>query len=233
MSTKVRYRWFRIKPLTAKSLASVARVLQVNAYADDRGLGYRLQIIRKDRISGELIRRREYNETVEPPFGESLSVHRIVYESIRFSISLKEQLLVVENPGALTRALIEDVAGATDYSVEVSPCEINPLIWLEGIKLPKDTITVSSLKTVPFSLSVSVSGIIRVTGSEDVLAALEKLPFAKAAGVSQLLVHLQRDGLAFKAELRSTGLAVIHKGNTEVVLDLLSAAIRKPLDGET
>lgn len=222
---QTRYRWFKIQPFTKSNLAKLAKAFQAKAYGREVTKGFKTDIVRQDRIEGVYTERREFDETISDPLGGTISVHRVAFDHLPFTITYADALIRVTNPGKLTRGFVEQIANALDYSVAITPIELDPLNWLERLKGKRDILSVSNLRSLPFAVSNSVAGVIRLSGQGEVLNELSKLLGSRKVQVSNITVHFTREQLDCRFELRATGIAVIHKGPAEDIAKILGGAL--------
>jgi hypothetical protein len=221
---QTRFRWFKVLPLAKPALAKLAKHFQASIYGKTVSRGFRLESVRSDRIEGIFIERREYEETLIDPLGDDIRIHRVAFEHLPFTINATSGLLRVTNPGKLVPVLTELIASALDYSVAITAVELDPLSWLKSISSAQDTVVLTALKSFPISLSNSISGVVKLSGEGEMIKELSALLGSNKFKISNLTVRLIRGSLDCKFELRSSGVAVVHKGSAHEVCSVLGSS---------
>lgn len=229
---QTRYRWFKIQPLTKLSLAKLSKAFQAKVYGKMVPRGFQIDSVRQDGIEGVYTERREFEETVSDPLGGTISIHRVAFDHLPFVIRSSDALIRVTNPNKLIRGFVEQIADALDYSVAITPIELDPLIWLNRLKNISDIVSVLNLRSLPFSVSNSMAGVIRLSGQGDVLNELSKLLGNRKVQVSNITIELRRGQMDCKFELRATGVAVIYRGSPEEVAGILGTTLISKSDDD-
>ncbi|WP_395738359.1 hypothetical protein [Prosthecobacter sp.] len=220
-----RFRWFNISPFDHASVVKLAASLQKKVYHQNASTGFNLEIIRKDRIAGTFTHKREFVEEVRDPFGNLVKVRRIAFDQCNFLVGVNSPNIRLQNFARLGKRLTETIADALDYTISITPIEIDPLRWAQCITDKNTSVSLSALRSFPFEVSSGIAGSIRLTGSGDIAKELERLLGSRKVRASNIFCTIKKGALEWKVEFRSTGAAVVHKGDYDRIIGPIGDAL--------
>lgn len=222
-----RYRWLEADwPAAIKGLSK--RVRQHNF--DEKGQsGFLLDRVRDEFLEARYIERFEFQETVADPFGREVTLDRLEYRQTSFRATATWPGLELIDPARSVQQLLNELAEASDFSLSITPLNIDVLAWAEGIQQAfGGRLTISSIQVGGLKLEDGATAKVVLKGEKDVREACRKL----MGGRPHVLEKLQ-----FRISIGSANATVLLANNAtakiegkEVEAELLPA-IRKAMQG--
>lgn len=220
-----RIRWYLIEPLSEAAVAAIAAKMRKDAYADKRGWGFAIEIIRKNLVEGRFIERYENIDKVTDPFGKEIEFKRIGYEITRFRLNTSApQFEVYDGPRSIS-ALTTQIAGYLNFALVFKEVATELGVWLRALerKITRSIVTMAVIAEVP--LSPNAYAKLTVCGTEDVRKHATSLVGSKRVRFQKLQISGRYAEESVKLEVASDGRATILLGNAEELLPILRESL--------
>lgn len=213
-----RLQWFKISPLDRKASKILAGKLLALPYKKSTRMGFDIETVRDDFISGRFIERIEFSEVVEDPFGAKVEIKRIRFDTTEFSIYQNDGLIECYNAGKNLKGLLNEIAKLSNYDVSISKVQLSLSDFIECLKEGPKSLIVNKIVADDIDLGDGVSAQLLAGGLSDIRGPLKKF-IAKRSYVLyrvRIVVDMADELFAFE----------ITKAGTVSFASLASAKIR-------
>ena len=220
-----RYHWYTVN-WSQSILDKIKKEILKNEYSANRDNGFRIESVRKKTLVGRYIERREILETVDDPFGETLTFKRLIFDTFRFQISLSfPELELIDPPRRLTRFLIK-LSEFSDFTIAVSPIKINLLHFINNIETSLSHLMVTRVYCSGFTLSAKASAKFVISGTEDVRRHINLLAKNRNVDIDRVRLNCSAQDWTEEFELSKFAVSKFKKEIRPELLALLRSEIQ-------
>lgn len=200
-----RLQWFRIAPLSRKSLKELSEKMLGMPYGKANRVGFSIENVRSDLISGRFIERTEFTEVIQDPFGVEVKIDRVRFDTTDFTIYTDIQVIECHNPGRNLKGLLNEIAKASNYDVVINRVEI-PLrefaVSLES-EIPQLAITKAIADDIV--LSDGVLGQLQAAGEADIRGPLQSFLGKRKFELNRIRIVLLKEDERLVFEVTRAG----------------------------
>lgn len=172
---ETRVKWIESPQIDSGAMKNLAREIQGRIFSQNVSRGFLPDAIRRPRfITGKFIERIEGTRLVADPFGSSLELPFVTFETVTFRISSEfPHFEILDAPRSLNRFtnFLSEISGVR---FSLSPVSADPMLWAENLSQTWGEMTVSELRSDNLTITPSLSADITLSGSCDILVAARK-----------------------------------------------------------
>lgn len=207
------------------SIRTLSRRLSAKKITENDESGFIIERVRDNFIEGKYIEKFEHTETFDDPFGHEISQYRIEYRSSQFRISSEPPGLEIYDSPRSIQGLVSALISACDYSLEISPVQVNPAKWAYSyLQKSKQVGAVVSAQIGAVEIELGITAKAVISGNRDVVAACSTLAGGRDYRLDKVQVRLQKPNKGTLV-LTSSGGAKIDLYDAEGVASALRDAL--------
>lgn len=169
-----RLQWFKVSPLDRTSLRMLSDVLLKNPYSKDNRVGFAIESVRAEVITGRFIERVEFKEVIVDPFGAETTIERVRYDTTEFAIFSDIELIECANAGRNIKNCLNEIAKATNFKVAISKVKIPLQELAKALRSGAKGLVVTKAVADDIQLGDGVWGQLHASGVIDIRKPLQQ-----------------------------------------------------------
>lgn len=223
-----KYRWYIAK--WSIDLDKIASSMMDSLFYHDSTFGYKIDRIRNNLIKGKYIEKREYQESIEDPFGNTSLVNRVIYDIIQFSISISKLNLEIIDPPRKLSGFLSSLSEINNHEAIISPIEINIETFIDVIKVNFKNFVVKYIKSNKLALPNGILGKLELKGEKDVREIFLNMTSNNLSSIDACGFNfLSKNGISY-FEIYKNGTIKIFSKDREYILPFIRQAIEKSIE---
>lgn len=173
-----RFYWYVIESIC--DFKSISDSIKKAGFDDNKELGFSVNSISNNCISGKYVQSKIVTQKFTNPFGDDSIEQRKIYEVINFEIlNENKMLLQMKNPDRCVGSFLTELNKVTDYSLFIDrPKFILPDLLMDLRNKGLVIIQVKEMELSEIALSCDATGTLTVKGSLSIDDYEKKLPIA-------------------------------------------------------
>ncbi|CAM3329721.1 hypothetical protein COSO111634_11925 [Corallococcus soli] len=226
-----RFRWFILEPIP-RNLRQLADRLNQEKYSTNTTLGFQLHEVRSSHIIGSFIEKIEFTEEIRIPTGEVLSLARVDFQNVDFSIWPDSPSIEIRNAPRSSKTFFSSLSRCFNHSTSITPISANISSWLGALESIVGSISITQLEIGDIPLSGSISASLLIEGSEDVRRVAKDFYGTKGGQPRRMQISFKTSGSTIQCELSRTG-ARVDSDAVSRALPILRDSLQKALAAGT
>ncbi len=210
-----RLKWFRGERITRESLKSALKQMLRWKYSDETGWGFLLNETRKEYVVGRFIERVVLKEDITDPFGKELHYERAIFQETEFLLQHEHPHLELRNVPRSTTTFLNQLGRAFDFSIALTPLELDVMRFLSGLEKRAVDITVSRITISDMAVAIGIEAKCVLAGEQDVRRHVRTLTANRKFHVSSIGVRFTIDGIELIGEVSHEGRIVVSTSLSE------------------
>jgi len=221
-----KYKWMNATlGISLETLADRMRRMKFDPREDDSE-GFRIEVRRADRITGQFIERETLIEQISLPTGDEYEERRSRITITEFVVTSSAALnLMLVNPPRRSLPFFNALTEISRSEFSVEAVEVDVLRWIERLEADVGPAQVTFLDCNGIQLSPMVVGRFAFRGSDDVRAEVRKAIRNARPSVENARCELAVDGVRSHIELFKTGAAKLDATLSRELVSTVSKAL--------
>lgn len=187
--------------------------------------GFKVSISTKKQVVARFIKRFEYIEKIQDPFGKTIDLPVFGFDEVDFSIyNSAPQIEMLDAPASTVSTLLSELLTLLPRERRVSDVQTEPLKWLKAMSKNLDAVMIRAINLVDIPVTNSISAKLSLEGVEDVREGIPKI-----IGSRKHTVHKLRVDARFQGELVKIDIIADGRANTSSNLERLCPIFREAL----
>jgi len=210
------------------SIRTFGKKLNDKTFSNDLNDGFLIDRVRDTYIEARYIEKVAVANTVQDPLGNEYSYERIDYRQTEFRLANSYPQLELTNPPRGIQAFTSRLSELGDFSLSVSPLEVNVLRWAEHLsELFPERFLVDAIQASGLVVDENVTARVILSGTSDVRRPLLRFTNGrKFGGLDRLQVRFGVGRETAKILLFADGAAkLISDDPTEDIASTLRKAL--------
>lgn len=207
-----RLKWFRGERIARESIEHATKQMLRWKYSDETGWGFLLNETRPEYVVGRFIERVVLKDEITDPFGKEIHNERVIFQETEFLLHHEHPHLEIRNAPRSITAFLNQLGRAFDFSIALTPLELDVMRFLSVLEKRATDITVSRIVISEMTLAVGVEAKCILTGERDVRRHVRALTASRDFHVSSIGVRFAVNGIELTGEVSNEGRIVVSAG---------------------
>jgi hypothetical protein len=179
-------------------------------FSDDNPVGFLLDEVHNDVVSGRFIEKVSYVETIEDPFGQKFEIDRIAFKQTHFHIQESFPQIELSEPPRGIQTFISKLMEVSGFSLTIGSMSVDVSRWVERVEDELSRRVIVNMMQIKQEMSADVQGTLCLAGPSyaDVRRFAKEYLEDRRHQVERVRISLDvGNGRSAWVELRASGAA--------------------------
>lgn len=207
-------------------LNTLSSKMKATPFTQESYDGFIVERVRDTLIEARYIQKFSYQETITDPFGNKEVFDRVDYRQMDFKLFADFPNIELFDPPRSTNAYVSKLLELSDFSISVSPLQINLLDWVELFQSEVEkNLLINSIQITGLEVEQGVSAKVLLKGDKDVRMALSHFAKGRQYILEKLQVKIKFERNIMTIHLGNNGSARIPDEALDDLLPLLRTSL--------
>lgn len=222
-----RFQWYELEPFGPKQLSRLSKALLQLPFSATSRLGYKIDQVRPETMSGIFVEKISFTEVLEDPFGNRTEIERVRYDTIKFQLSSTFPHLECIDAGRTLKSFKNELSRALDFEVSITKITLNLQPFVRILAANTRQLVLSRVIADDIYLGDGAMGQLHVSGERDVREQLKKFLSKVNFNYARVRIDAAFGEESFALEASQAGGVSTLIAPSEKVLRMLRGAVRE------